>query len=192
MHQKVKSMPKLGKRNKRSFQDSIKYLKREEWDKLRESIDNYRDKLIITLLYSTGMRVGEFTKLEVQDIDFPERFIRIPLENTKTRTGRTVFVPREVLNDLKAYLKLKKLKKGRLFDLTTRRVQQVIKKYSARAGVEATPHTLRHTHIVHSLLDRVPITAVQKQVGHRRLTTTQIYSDFAPEQVREAYERSSP
>jgi len=184
-------MPKLGKRNKRSFQNSIKYLKREEWDKLRESIDNYRDKLIITLLYSTGMRVGEFTKLEVQDIDFPERFIRIPLENTKTRTGRTVFVPREVLNDLKAYLKLKKLKKGRLFDLTTRRVQQVIKKYSARAGVEATPHTLRHTHIVHSLLDRVPITAVQKQVGHRRLTTTQIYSDFAPEQVREAYERSS-
>lgn len=177
---------------RKSFGDSIKYLKKEEWQQLKGSIDNYRDKLIVTLLYSTGMRVGEFTKLEVQDIDFSERFIRIPRENTKTKTGRTIFVSREVLNDLKAHLKLKKIKRGRLFDLTTRRIQQLLKKYSSRAGVEATPHTLRHTHIVHSLLDRVPITAVQKQVGHRRLTTTQIYSDFAPEQVREAYERSSP
>jgi len=172
----------------RSFKDSIKYLKKEEWDKLKGSIDNYRDKLIITLLYSTGMRVGEFTKLEVQDIDFPERFIRIPPENTKTRTGRTVFVPQEVLNDMRAYLKLEKRKNGRLFDLTTRRIQQLLKKYSARAGVKATPHTLRHSHIVHNLLERVPITAVQKQVGHKRLTTTQIYSDLAPEQVRAAYE----
>ena len=186
-------MPKLPKRNKRRpFKSNIKYLKREEWDKLRESIDNYRDKLIITLLYSTGMRIGEFVKLRVENIDFEERFISILPENTKTGQGRTIFVPREVLNDIKAYLKLEKKKRGEIFDLTTRRVQQLLKKYSARAGVEATPHTLRHTHIVHSLLDRVPITAVQKQVGHRRLTTTQIYSDFAPEQVREAYERSSP
>jgi len=186
-------MPKLGKRNKRSFKESIKYLKREEWDKLRECIDNYRDKLIITLLYSTGMRVGEFVKLRVEDVDFEERFISILSENTKTGKGRTIFVPKEVLNDMKAYLKLEKKKRGQIFHLTTRRVQQLLKKYSIQAGVEATPHTLRHTHIVHSLLDRIPITAVQKQVGHRKLTTTQIYSDFAPEQVREAYERiSSP
>ena len=52
-----------------------------------------------------------------------------------------------------------------------------------------SPHTLRHTHIVHALLDRIPIAAVQKQVGHKRLATTQIYSNLAPEQVREAYEK---
>ena len=95
-----------------SFKNSIKYLKREEWDKLRSSIDNYRDKLIITFLSATGMRIGDFTKLKVQDIDFQERFIRIPAENTKTKEGRTIFVPREVLNDLKGYLKLEKRKKG--------------------------------------------------------------------------------
>lgn len=184
-------MAKIGKRNIHPFKDSIKYLKKEEWDKLRVSIDDYRDKLMITLLYSTGMRVGEFTKLKVQDIDFGERFIRIPPENTKTRTGRTIFIPQEVLNDVRAYLKLKKMKKGKLFDLTTRRIQQLIKKYSSRAGVKATPHTLRHSHVVHSLLRQVPITAVQKQVGHKRLTTTQIYSDLAPEQVRAAYERAN-
>ncbi len=178
----------MAKIQKRNFRDSIKYLKKDEWQQLKGSIDNYRDKLIITLLYSTGMRVGEFTNLEVEDIDFPERFIRIPAENSKTRTARTIFVPWEVLNDLKAYLKLNRIKKGRLFDLTTRRIQQLLKKYSARAGVKATPHTLRHSHITHALLDKVPITAVQKQVGHKRLTTTQIYSDLAPEQVRAAYE----
>jgi len=173
-------MAKIRKRNIQSFKNSIKYLKKEEWEKLRGSIDNYRDKLIITLLYSTGMRVGEFTKLRVEEIDFEERFIRIPPENSKTGEGRTIFVPREVLSDIKAYLKLEKRKNGRLFDLTTRRIQQLLKKYSARARVKATPHTLRHTHIVHSLLGKVTITAVQKQVGHKRLTTTQIYSDFAP------------
>jgi len=166
----------MAKIQKRNFKDSIKYLKKDEWDKLRVSIDNYRDKLMITLLYSTGMRVGEFTKFRVEDIDFSERFIRIPPENSKTGEGRTIFVPQEVLSDIRAYLKLEKTKKGRVFDLTTRRIQQLIKKYSVRAGVQATPYTLRHAHIVHSLLNKVPITAIQKQVGHRRLTTTQVYS----------------
>lgn len=168
--------------------NTIKYLKKQEWDKLRSSIDNYRDKLIISILYATGIRIGEFTKLRIEDIDFEERFITIPAENTKTKAGRTVWIPQEVLNEIKAYLKLTKKKSGQLFNLTPRRVQQLLKKYSQIAGVEATPHTLRHTHIVHALLNKIPITAIQKQVGHKRLTTTQIYSDFAPEQVREAYE----
>ena len=63
-----------------------------------------------------------------------------------------------------------------------------LKKEQWLYSIEASPHTLRHTHIVHALLDRIPITAVQKQVGHKKLTTTQIYSNLAPEQVREAYE----
>ncbi|MCK4326578.1 tyrosine-type recombinase/integrase [bacterium] len=61
----------------------IKYLKREEWQQLIESIDNYRDKLIVKLLYSTGTRVGELAKLKVEDIDFQERFIRIPQKTLK-------------------------------------------------------------------------------------------------------------
>ena len=167
----------------------VKYLKKEEWLRLLESIDNYRDKLIVKLLYSTGMRVGELSKLKVEDIDFHERFIHIPAENTKTNTARTVIVAKDVLSDITAYLKIARIKRGRLFSLTVRRLQQLLKKYAKRANIEATPHSLRHTHIVHALLDRIPITAVQKQVGHKKLTTTQIYSNLAPEQVREAYEK---
>ena len=168
---------------------NIKYLKREEWEELRVSIDNVRDKLIISILYATGMRVGELSKLRIEDIDFEERFIWIPWEHTKTKTARTVHIPRESLNDIKAYLKVTRRKKGLLFGLTKRRLQQLVKKYSDISGVKCSAHTLRHSHVVHALLDKVPITAVQKQVGHKLLTTTQIYSDLAPEQVREAYER---
>jgi len=171
----------------------IKYLKKEEWLRLIESVDNYRDKLIVKLLYSTGMRVGELAKLKVEDIDFQERFIHIPAENTKTNTARTVIVPKEVLSDVSAYLKMVKnsprINKHSLFNLTVRRIQQLLKKYAKMAHLEASPHTLRHTHIVHALLNRIPITAVQKQVGHKKLTTTQIYSNLAPEQVRDAYEK---
>jgi len=134
-------MAKIQKRNRRSFKNSIKYLKKEEWD-----------KLIVTLLYATGMRVGEFTKLRVEDIDFEERFISIPAENTKTKEARTVYVPREVLNDIRAYLKLEKKKKGRVFNLIPRRVQQLLKKYSTRVGVKATPHTLSRNWLDKKLL----------------------------------------
>jgi integrase len=180
----AKTTPNTQKRNSRE----IKYLKKEEWLRLIESIDSYRDRLIIKLLYSTGMRVGELAKLETKDIDFQERFIYIPAENTKTRTARTVIVAKEVLSDIAAYLKIAKIKQGKVFNLTVRRIQQLIKKYAVSVQIKASPHTLRHTHIVHALLDRIPITAVQKQVGHKKLTTTQIYSNLAPEQVRQAYE----
>lgn len=193
----------------KKFQDSIKYLKKDEWQKLKECVDSFRDKILILLLYSTGCRVGELCLMKVEDIDFEAGFIRIPAENTKTREPRTVRIGREILNELKAYLKLEKRKAGLLFSsrqgigISSRRIQQLVAKYAERAGIQqvyaksawgimrlhtVTPHTLRHTHVVHALMNKIPITAVQKQVGHKRLTTTQIYSDLAPEQVKEAYE----
>jgi hypothetical protein len=132
----------------RESSPEIKYLKKEEWLRLIESVDSYRDKLIINLLYSTGMRVGELAKLKIKDIDFQERFIHIPAENTKTRTARTVTVAKEVLSDIRAYLKIAKIKRGRLFSVTVRRIQQIIKKYAAGAQISASLHTLRHTHIL--------------------------------------------
>lgn len=168
---------------------NIKYLKREEWEELRGCIDNVRDKLIIQILYATGMRVGELCLVRTEHIDFEEQFISIPWQNTKTKTARTVYVPQETLSNIKAYLIMTRRKKGLLFGLTKRRVQQLIEKYSRISGVKCSAHTLRHTHVVHALLDKVTVTAVQKQVGHKLLTTTQVYSDLAPEQVREAYER---
>lgn len=196
--------------NRKKFQETIKYLDRDEWICLKEAIDNPRDKLIIRLLHDSGCRVGELCLMKIEDIDFDNRFIRIPAENTKIHEGRTVRVNADLLNDLKGYLSLQKRKEGFLFQsrqgghLTTRRIQQMLDRYSEKAGIQqfygtdsqgrrlrkVTPHTLRHTHVVDALMNKIPITAVQLQVGHKRLTTTQIYSKLAPEQVREAYDRA--
>ena len=141
------------------------------------------------LLYESGCRVAEVAKMNIQDIDFQEGFIRISAENTKTKTARTVYIPQGILSKVKAYLKQTRRRKGLLFKLTKRRIQQIVEKYSHKSGIEASCHTLRHSHVVHALMDKVPIAAVQKQVGHKRLSTTAIYSDLAPEQVKDAYMR---
>ncbi|MBA7491453.1 Tyrosine recombinase XerD [subsurface metagenome] len=178
-------MQKQQRCNKRE----IKYLKKEEWEKLRDSIDSFRDIVLIELLYESGCRVGEVAKMDIQDIDFESGFIRIPGENTKTKIGRAVFIPMGTLSKIRAYLKQTRRRRGLLFRTRKRRIQQIVEKYSQRSGVDATCHTLRHSHVVHALMDKIPISAVQKQVGHKRLSTTAIYSDLAPEQVKEAYER---
>ena len=178
-------MQKQQRCNKRE----IKYLKKEEWEKLRDSIDSFRDIVLIELLYESGCRVGELAKMDIQDIDFEAGFIRIPVENTKTKTARTVYIPQGILSKVKGYLKQIRRRKGLLFRLKKRRIQQIMEKYSKRSGVHATCHTLRHSHVVHALQDKINIAAVQKQIGHKRLSTTAIYSNLAPEQVKEAYMR---
>ncbi|MFH1721044.1 MAG: tyrosine-type recombinase/integrase [Candidatus Altiarchaeota archaeon] len=195
---------------RKKFQETIKYLDKDEWSSLKEAIDNPRDKLIVRLLHDSGCRVGELCLMKIEHIDFDKRFIRIPAENTKINEGRTVRINQDLLNDIKGYLSLEKRKESFLFlsrqkgNLTTRRIQQMLDKYAIRAGIQqfyakdtngrmlrkVTPHTLRHTHIVDALMAKIPITAVQQQVGHKRLTTTQIYSKLAPEQIREAYDRA--
>ena len=107
-------MLKKQKRNSspKQFRDSIKYLKKEEWQILKESIDNFRDKIIINLLYSSGVRVAELSSMKIEEVDFGNGFIRIPKENTKTKESRTVRIGKEVLSDLKALLRLEKRKKA--------------------------------------------------------------------------------
>jgi len=136
-----------------------------------------------------------------------EEYIHTPALNTKTNTTRVIRIGREILSDIKSYLKIEKRKKGPLFaskkgiGITDRRIRQIVHYYAGKAGIQeiyahdvdgnplysVTPHTLRHTHVLHALMNKIPITAVQKQVGHKNLSTTQIYCDLAPEQVKEAY-----
>jgi len=174
-------MQKQQRCNKRE----IKYLKKEEWEELRDSIDSFRDIVLIGLLYESGCRVGEVALMRIEDIDFENGFIRTPAENTKTKTARTVYVPQGILSKIKGYLKQTRRRKGLLFRITKRRIQQIMEKYSQRSGIEASCHTVGHSHIVHALF-KVMVAVVQKQVGHKRLSTTAIYSDLAPEQVKEA------
>lgn len=203
-------MRKTRRMVKKRFQDTIKYLEKHELSALFKQVDDERDGLLIRLLYNTGCRVSEMCLMRVEHIDFENGFIRIPAENTKTKQSRTVWVKKELLAELDDYLEKKGVSEGFVFTarggrrLSSRRVQQLVHEYAVEAGIQrvyahdergrplysVTPHTLRHTHIVDALLRKVPMSIVQKQVGHKRLTTTQIYSDVAPKLVKEAYEDS--
>lgn len=189
--QQVRTLLQKRIKKHRPFSDTIKYLSKEEIKRLISCIDNVRDKTLIKFLYSTGMRIGETSLLQFDDIDFKDLKILIPSQNTKTKRSRQPRISEEVSNDLKAYLKELQITKGLVFPITIRRIQMIIKKYGIKAGLNwIHPHTLRHTHIVHSLMSGVPMSAVQKQVGHIDLRTTQIYSNLSVADVKEAYTKA--
>lgn len=183
-------------RKRTKFSESIKYLSKDQLNKFITGIDNIRDKVIIKLLYSTGMRVGELLKSYVHDIDFDDCLFNLPAQNTKNRKPRSCRIHPEVLNELKGYLKINGIKKGVLFpsynhkkSISVRRVQMIVKKFGVKCGLDwVHPHTFRHTHIVHALMQGLPISAVQKNVGHLDLRTTQIYSDLSVADVKKAYD----
>lgn len=177
------------RKNKKAFSETIKYLTKDELKRLFDVVDNVRDKAIIHVLYSSGGRVGELSKAFVDDFDLTSCFWYIPASNTKTKKERKPRINTRAISDLKAYLKAYGISKGKVFPLSVRAMQFIIKKYAVRAGLGwVHPHTLRHTHIIHALQAGVSINAVQKQVGHIDLRTTQIYSSLSVSDVGKAYE----
>jgi len=194
--QKVRQLTKQVRKQKR-FSETIKYLSKEQTKKLFQSIDDLRNRILIKLMYETGMRVSEAVKCQIGDIDFENRTIYIPAQNTKTKKARQPRIPEYLVNEIKAYMKAKDIRKGFLFPskkrnsyITARMVGYIVKAYGKKCGFKwIHPHSLRHSLIVHSLMDQVPLSAVQSQVGHVNLNTTQIYSTLASADVKEMYDK---
>ncbi len=93
------------KRNYSKFGQHLHYLTPEKLQVLWEAVDDSRDKLILKLIFELGCRVGEFTKIQLKHINFQDCSIFFPAENTKTNERRTSFIPKDLMNDLKDYLK---------------------------------------------------------------------------------------
>ncbi len=96
----VKHSPKYER-----FGETIRYLTLDEWQGLLDSIDDYRHKLMIRLIYHLGCRVGEFVRIQLKHLDFRRGSIFFPAENTKTRHRRTSHVPMGLMNEIKSMLK---------------------------------------------------------------------------------------
>ena len=200
---------RTGRKRRVAFEDRVRYLTMEEWESFFGAVDRLRDRVMLELLYASGMRVGELVSARIEDLDRQGGFLRISGDRTKTGRGRTVVLVPRVRAQLVAWLKEQGQSRGPLFRsqkgsaISVRQVQRLVAGYAKLAGLaqvagcyrderklgRVTPHTLRHTHIVHALLRKVPLAAVQRQVGHESLETTAIYAALAPQEVREAYER---
>lgn len=157
-----------------------------------------RDKAIIELLYSTGIRVGELTSLAIKDINFLEETVKITGKGKKERVAP---VGTPAIKALTEYLEIRPSgqtnyvflnKYGK--PLTARSVERLVEKYTKKAGIgkKVTPHTFRHSFATHMLERGADLRTVQELLGHERITTTQIYTHLTLEKLREFYNKAHP
>ena len=185
-----------------------KYLNYEEMERLLNSIDlkeleGIRDKLIIELLYSTGIRVSELVNIKIKDIKIKEQQINILGKGNKERI---VLFGNKAQELIKLYLNAhKELFKGNIYNsyllinnkgkqLTTNKVELIVKQVLRKSALKLniSPHTLRHTFATHMLDSGADLKSVQELLGHENLKTTAIYTHVSNERLKNVFLHSHP
>ena len=170
-------------------------IRQSEIEKLFSAIgDHLRDRTIFTLMLHAGMRVGEVTNLCTGDIYLSENRTPHLRVNGKGRRERIVYLSATAAHLLDAYLAARPLdSKVRVFlnrrgqPITITGIQLQLAKYCRQAGIWVTCHQLRHTFACGMIAAGVPVTSVQKMLGHTSLRTTQLYVEVADRQVERDY-----
>lgn len=186
---------------------SLKFLEKEQVGQLVTSVDTsteegVRDRAILELLFSTGLRVSELTKLDHKQINLDRREFGVIGKGGK---ARIVFISDHAADWVGQYCALRKDKfkplfirySGRVIEeedgermrLTPRSVERMVKKYVriARLPVDATVHTMRHSFATDLLTNGADIRSVQEMLGHKNIATTQIYTHITNKQLREVH-----
>lgn len=163
-----------------------------------------RDRAILETLYSTGMRVSELCQLDVPDVDLLGEVVRV---RGKGKRERLAPLGSYAMAAIKTYLDARRRHElAHTFDeqplllnrhgkrLNQRSVRRKLAKYLAQAGLDPaiSPHTLRHSFATHMLDRGADLRAVQELLGHRSLSTTQIYTHVTMTRMREAYDLAHP
>ena len=162
-------------------------------DEIKSMLNNCetkKSKIMLSLLYATGMRVSEITNLKASDIVFEENIGYI--RQAKGRKDRIFNLPELLVKDLQKQVKKQKeldqryLFSGPKAQLSTRNLQKIVQKTAKRAGIkkEVHPHTLRHSFATHLLESGVDIRKIQELLGHADLSTTQIYTHISKEELK--------
>ena len=162
-----------------------------------------RDRAMLELLYSSGLRLAELQGLTVKDIDFNRQLLRITGKGNKTR-----IVPfgTKAKQSLVEWLKIYRIWQGGFVAdsavfisqkgnaLTPRQIENRVKLHAQRAGisVDLHPHLLRHCFASHLLSASGDLRAIQEMLGHSNLSTTQIYTHLDFEQLMNVYDKSHP
>jgi integrase/recombinase XerC len=167
-----------------------------------------RDRAILEFLYSTGMRVGELVGLNLKDIDFREKSVRVTGKRNKQRIlpfgepalqalmhylseTRPAFLnncPPGTRDAKPVFLNYKGTR------ITTRSVGRMVDKYIRRCADihDISPHSLRHSFATHLLDQGADLRDIQELLGHARLSTTQIYTQVSMEKLIEVYDKAHP
>jgi len=160
-----------------------------------------RDRALLELLFSTGLRVSELCSLSIDDVDLTRDEFSIRGKGDKIRV---VFLSDAARNAIKDYLASRKdmddamfiqygknAKKAKELRLTPRAVQRLVKHYAVKAGItrKVTPHVIRHSFATDLLSNGADIRSVQTLLGHANIATTQIYTHITDKHLRDVHKR---
>ena len=167
-----------------------------------DTFEGVRDKLIVELFYSTGMRRIELVQLQLKDIDLSQGQIKVLGKRNKER-----FIPLlpSVLDSIKIYLekrlKLETVRDPSILFLTKKGnkvyellIYRVVTSYfdSVSSKVKKSPHILRHSFATHLLNNGADLNAVKELLGHSSLAATQVYTHNSVAELKKVYEKSHP
>lgn len=163
-------------------------LTKEEVKKMINNTDNVKSRLIVSLLYSSGLRVSELVNLKPGELNLDDNtgWVR----GGKGGKDRLFAISNTLKDELKDYLNTRGKENKYIFSkekaLTTRNIQKIIKGIRERSEINkrVTPHTLRHSFATHLLEDGVDIRLIQSLLGHASLNTTQMYTHISSEQIK--------
>ncbi|MDD5025747.1 MAG: tyrosine-type recombinase/integrase [Candidatus Peribacteraceae bacterium] len=191
-------------------QRQVKVLFREELDELlnapdTETKEGKRDKAILELFFSTGLRLAELRGLNCKDINYATREISVRGKRGKIRV---VFISDRAAEALKAYLDARLdhltplfirnhdqarnvMPPGEEYRLSRISIYNGVKKYALLAGIMSnpSPHTLRHSFATDLLRNGADLRSVQEMLGHKDLSTTQIYTHVTNPQLKEVHRK---
>ena len=187
----------------------VTFLETPEVERLLAAIDTsnpigLRDRAVIELLFSGGLRVSELANLDVDHINLQRREFMV---RGKGQKDRPIFISSQAAEWIARYLATRSdggkplfihysgtqdsAEGGMYTRLTVRSVQRLVKRYAVAAGItkDVTPHTLRHSFATDLLINGADIRSVQGLLGHANIATTQIYTHITDPQLKSVHER---
>lgn len=187
----------------------VTFLTPEEVQRLFDQPDldteiGMRDRAILELLFSSGLRISELTNLNKDHVNLKRKEFMV---RGKGQKDRPVFISDQAANWITEYLKTRRdtmqplfirysgtqenLNNGEFMRLTPRSIQRNINKYARLAGItkKVTPHTLRHSFATDLLMNGADIRSVQSMLGHSNISTTQIYTHITDPHLKKVHEK---
>src|SRR5689334_19432596 len=203
---KLVATPRIERKlpNHLSMEDAVRFVETPD----TQTDLGRRDRAILEFLYATGIRVGELVGIDVQDVDFRERMVRVTGKRKKQRivpfgepaAQALMHYIQETRENFLLNAPITERDVNALFlnyqgtRITTRSVGRMIDKYIKQcADIHSiSPHSLRHTFATHLLDSGADLRDIQELLGHARLSTTQIYTQVSMEKMIEVYDKAHP
>ena len=165
------------------------------------NFNELRNNLILEIFYSTGMRISELIKIKIKDISLSENSISVMGKGNKSRIVIIGNYAKKKLEDYLNYVTkssseylFQKLRKSKNDYISERTVFNIVKKYASKVtqNEKISPHALRHTFATHLLNNGADLMSVKELLGHKDLSSTQIYTHLNITELKKSFKKAHP